>query len=177
MAAATLPSLWQRHVADSLQLRALAPAGVRTWTDLGSGGGFPGLVVALQLVAEPAAGAHVHLVESTAKKAAFLRAAIRELGLPATVHAMRIEAADAALATADVVSARALASLDALFGMVAGRIPPHSVCLFPKGRAYPQEIVDARRRWRFTVTEHPSRTEDGAAVLEVRDIEARPNEA
>lgn len=171
---ATLSDVWGRHVADSLQFRPLAPAAKR-WVDLGSGGGFPGLVTAVLLAEQP--GAHVDLVESTAKKAAFLRAVIRELGLPATVHAIRIEAADAVLGNADAVSARALAPLPALLGMVAGRLPQQVPCFFAKGRHYGEEIVDASRRWRFRVVEHPSRVETGAAILEVGNIRSQALEA
>jgi 16S rRNA (guanine527-N7)-methyltransferase len=168
VAPATLPDVWRRHVTDSLQFQLLAPA-ARRWADLGSGGGFPGLVTAIRLADEP--GAHVDLVESVAKKAAFLRAVIRELRLPAAVHAVRIEAADAVLGGADAVSARALAPLDALLGMVAGRVGPQVPCFFAKGRNHGEEIVDASRRWRFRMVKHPSRAEAGAAILELSGIE------
>src|SRR5690349_9315064 len=88
IAASTVPALWTRHVADSLQLLPLAPR-ARTWVDLGSGGGFPGMVVACALAEE--AGARVHLIESNGKKAAFLREAVGVTGAPAVVHAMRAE--------------------------------------------------------------------------------------
>ncbi|KAB0679356.1 16S rRNA (guanine(527)-N(7))-methyltransferase RsmG [Aureimonas leprariae] len=173
VADATMPEVWERHVADSLQFRPLCQPAKR-WVDLGSGGGFPGLVTAI-LVADEG-DAHVDLVESNGKKAAFLRTVIRELGLPATVHAIRIEAAGEVLAWADAVSARALASLGALLGMVAGRIGPQVPCFFAKGRSHGEEIVDASRRWRFTLREHPSRVAAEAAILEVADIRPRTGE-
>src|SRR5215204_7596941 len=112
VARSTLPELWTRHVADSLQLLPLAPE-ARTWVDLGSGGGFPGLTLACALA--DTAGAKVHLVESNAKKAAFLREGARALRLPALVHAMRIEDFSHDFADSpDVVTARALAPLTRL---------------------------------------------------------------
>lgn len=167
VADATLDTVWSRHVADSLPFRAFAPH-ARRWVDLGSGGGFPGLVTAILLAGTP--DAESILVESNAKKAAFLRTVIRELGLSALVATTRIEESAEVLGRADAVSARALASLDRLCGFVAGRIGPHVPCFFAKGRNHGQEIVDARARWRFTVTAHASRVEDGAAILELRDI-------
>ncbi|GGE06844.1 ribosomal RNA small subunit methyltransferase G [Aureimonas endophytica] len=174
VADATLASVWSRHVADSLQFQPLA-AEVRRWVDLGSGGGFPALVTAILLVGRE--GAEVTLVESNAKKAAFLRTVIRELRLPAAVEARRIEEAGPVLAGAEAVSARALASLDLLCGFVAGRISPQVPCFFAKGRQHGEEIVDASARWRFTVTAHASRVEDGAAILELRDIAPRGKDA
>ena len=112
IAPSTIPHLWTRHIADSLQLLEFAPD-ARVWIDLGSGGGLPGLVVACALAGEP--GASVHLVESNAKKAAFLREAQRVTGSPAIVHAERIEDfAERFEGKADVVTARALAPLNLL---------------------------------------------------------------
>src|SRR5262249_49165537 len=106
IASSTIPHVWTRHVADSLQLLPLAPQ-ARRWTDLGSGGGFPGIVIACALAENP--GAHVHLIESIGKKAAFLRDAVRETGAPATVHHVRIEDIAPRLAREiDIVTARAL---------------------------------------------------------------------
>ena len=108
IAASTIPALWTRHIADSLQLLDLAP-NARTWVDLGSGAGFPGLVLACALAESP--GAEVHLVESNAKKAAFLREASRLIGAPALVHAVRIEDFVQTFAAApDTVTANALAT-------------------------------------------------------------------
>ena len=112
IARSTIPQLWTRHIADSLQLLALAPD-ARTWIDLGSGAGFPGLVIACALADQP--GSTVHLVESVQKKAAFLREAAQQIQVPATVHAVRIEDfGKNPNFKADVVTARALAPLDQL---------------------------------------------------------------
>ena len=116
VAPSTLPEIWTRHVADSLQLFALAPD-AKLWIDLGSGGGFPGIPLACLLADIP--GAQMHLVESNGKKAAFLREAARQLALPVTVHAQRIEDFTAAFeGHADAVTARALAPLVKLFRML-----------------------------------------------------------
>ena len=115
---ATLDDFWARHAADSAQLLALA-GDRRIWLDLGSGGGFPGLVVAIMLAES---GGHVHLVESDGRKAAFLRTVIREVGVPASVHNRRAEelamAGEASLADVQVISARALAPLPDLLELV-----------------------------------------------------------
>ena len=167
VANSTLAELWTRHIEDSLQLAALAP-NVARWCDLGSGGGFPAIVLAIAQVGLP--GAHVDLIESNDKKAAFLRAAIRETGVAATVHAARIEDCGPILAKADAVSARALASLDMLLGFVHGHIRPEIPCYFAKGGQHGEEIIDASRHWRFTLVKHASATRADAAILEIRDI-------
>ncbi|KQT52588.1 MULTISPECIES: 16S rRNA (guanine(527)-N(7))-methyltransferase RsmG [unclassified Aureimonas] len=171
VAPSTLPFIWTRHIADSLQFASLAPKAQR-WVDIGSGGGFPGLVTAILLKNRDSA--EVHLVESTEKKAAFLRLVIRELGLPAKVHAMRIESAGAVLGRAEAVSARALASLDTLFGMVAGRVGQDIPCYFAKGRGHDEEIAEASAHWGFTMVKHGSTVETDSVILEVRDIAPLP---
>ena len=170
VAPSTLGEVWSRHIGDSLQLHALAPTPKR-WVDLGSGAGFPGIV--LGICQHGQAGAHVHLIESNAKKAAFLRAVIRETEIEATVHAERIEECGPVLGQADAVSARAVASLDILLGFVAGRIPREIPCYFAKGRRHDEEIVDAAAHWRFTVVKHSSTVAAESSILEVRDIEPR----
>lgn len=167
IAPSTLTQVWTRHVADSLQFAALAPKAKR-WVDIGSGGGFPGLVTAIVL--RDQTDARVHLVESTEKKAAFLRLVIRELRLPARVHAMRIESAGDVLGEADAVSARALASLDTLFGIVSGRIRQDIPCYFAKGRGHEAEIAEASAHWGFTMVKHGSTVETDSVILEVSDI-------
>lgn len=169
VAPSTLPEIWSRHIEDSLQLFDVAPEPSR-WVDLGSGAGFPGIVMAILLRDRP--NAHVALVDSIDKKAAFLRAVIRATGIPATVHATRIEESSAILSTAEAVSARALAPLDRLCGFVAGHIRPDVPCFFAKGRAHDEEIIDASRQWRFNVVRHPSVLGDESVLLEVRDIQA-----
>ncbi|WP_102959352.1 16S rRNA (guanine(527)-N(7))-methyltransferase RsmG [Mangrovicella endophytica] len=168
---ATLPEIWQRHVADSAQLHALAPD-VRHWVDLGSGGGLPGIVVAILNADQD--GARIELVESNAKKAAFLRTALRELNLAGSVHATRIEDAGAVIRSAEAISARALAPLSELFELLRPNLPLSARCYFAKGRNHEQEIADAAAHWRFTMVKHQSDAAAGSVILELSDIEPLP---
>ena len=163
---ASLPDLWERHMRDSAQIYALAPA-TESWVDLGSGGGFPGLVVAA--LAMDVSPSRVTLIESDGRKAAFLRTAIRELSLPARVLAQRIE--DAPPQSAGVISARALAPLPRLLDLAAPHLGPGGVAFFAKGAARDAEIFEARARWRFSLSETPSITNPEAAVLRIERIE------
>ena len=132
IARSTIPKVWTRHIADSLQLVPLAPE-AKCWVDLGSGGGFPGIVIACALAER--AGTAVHLVESIGKKAAFLREAVNHLQVPATVHAVRIEDfVKNSGVRADVVCARALAPLDELLKLAQPILAKGSIGLFPKGQ-------------------------------------------
>jgi 16S rRNA (guanine527-N7)-methyltransferase len=170
VAAAELPRIWTRHVADSLQLLPLAPD-ARTWVDFGSGGGFPAIPVACALAEVP--GAKVHLVESTAKKAAFLREAVRVTGAPAVVHQARIEdCGDSFGDKVDVVSARALAPLNMLCTYAEPLIARGAVGLFPKGQDVEAELTEATKYWKFAYDLVPSRTGEGAIVM-VRGLERR----
>jgi 16S rRNA (guanine527-N7)-methyltransferase len=166
VASSTIPQVWTRHVADSLQLVALAPNAHR-WIDLGSGAGFPGLVIACALAGQQAA--EVHLVESTQKKAAFLRAAATELSLPAIVHAVRIE--DFVPATAErfeVVTARALAPLDRLIGYAIPLLKRGAVGLFPKGQDVEAELTQASKSWTIEADLIPSKTAREGRIVWVR---------
>jgi 16S rRNA (guanine527-N7)-methyltransferase len=169
-APSTLQDAWQRHIADSAQIFQLQPLG-KIWADLGSGGGFPGVVTAI-LLAEAGDG-WVHLVESNNKKAAFLRAALRETGGRGSVHAIRIEDAAAALPVCDFVSARALAELDMLLDYVAPFSQRNEKirAYFHKGRDYRSEIAKAHGRWRFDLVEHKSAVEHDSVVLEVFNLQ------
>ena len=160
----TIPNLWTRHVADSLQLLDLAPT-AKSWVDFGSGGGFPGIPVACVLADRP--GATVHLVESNGKKAAFLREAIRVTGIPAVVHARRIEdCGDSFGDKIDVVSARALAPLKILCDQAFPLIAKGAVGLFPKGQDVAAELTEAAKYWRVEARTVPSRTSpDGCIVV------------
>lgn len=169
VAPSTLEDLWVRHFEEGLILATFVPAEAERIVDLGSGGGLPGLVLAI-LVAEAGRG-HVDLVESNGKKAAFLRTVARELALPCTVHDARIEDCSPLIGRADVVTARALASLDTLFGFVAPTLPSPAVCLFPKGRTHEAEIAEASRAWRFAMVKHELTTDPGSVVLEIRGIQ------
>ncbi len=165
---ATLPDVWTRHVGDSLQLLERAPD-FQEWVDLGSGAGFPGLVLAIALKARPER--HFTLVESNLKKAAFLRAAIRETGANASVAAERIEAHAPKMAgRADVVSARALAPLPKLLALAAPYLHAESAMLFPKGRDFMQEIEAAAQRFDFDVVDCDSATDSGGRVLVLRHL-------
>ena len=165
----TIPQLWDRHILDSAQLLPLGPKGA-TWLDLGSGGGFPALVVAL-LTAE--SGGHVHMVESNAKKAAFLRAAVGRLGLAADVHHSRIENPALHAIKANVVTSRALASLDALFGLSSFWLTAGALGLFHKGRDFRREMSEAAVAWDASLIQHPSAIEADSVILEVRSLRRR----
>ena len=154
---------WSRHIDDSLQLVPLLPPGDGPIADLGSGGGFPGLVLALAL------DRPVHLVESDQRKCAFLREAIRAIGLHnATVHAVRIEAVD--LPPLAVITARALAPLSQLVGHAAALLAPDGVALFPKGRNAEAELTAAATRWHMTTERFASRTDPEATIFRIRNI-------
>jgi 16S rRNA (guanine527-N7)-methyltransferase len=171
VASSTVPRLWTRHIADSLQLLELAPT-ARRWIDLGAGGGFPGLVLACAPAAEESA--EIHLVESTQKKAAFLRAAVAELSLPAIVHAQRIE--DFASATTerfDVVTARALAPLDKLMGYAIPLLKRGALGLFPKGQDVAAELTQASKSWTIDADLIPSRTDPRSRIVRVRHAAQR----
>ena len=167
---ATVRQVWTRHVADSLQLLDLAE-GARTWLDLGSGAGFPGLVIA---IAGQDHGLAVHLVESNARKCAFLRHVVRLTGAPATVHPDRIETSvPSFVRKADIVSARALAALPELLAWTEPLLTTGTVGLFPKGRDAAAELTEAEKLWRFDVKILPSRTDSEARILRIAHLESR----
>ena len=155
-------ALWPRHVEDSLQIVPLIDPGVTRAIDIGSGAGFPGLVVAI------AAGIHVDLFESNKQKAAFLREAIRVTNAPATVRAMRIE--DSRLPPAPLITARGVSALPLLLASAAPMLAAGGCCLFHKGTGYDAEITAARRTWEMTVERLPSRTGAGAVILRVSGV-------
>jgi 16S rRNA (guanine527-N7)-methyltransferase len=169
VAPSTRDDVLRRHIGDSLELARLAP-GDRKWIDLGTGGGFPGLITAIVL-AEAGHG-WVDLVESNNKKAAFLRAAILETGARAVVHPIRIEVAAETLRDHDTVSARALAKLDSLLGLAAPwLVEGKAEAWFHKGRDYRREVEQARGSWRFDLLEHPSGIEPDSVILQIRNLE------
>jgi 16S rRNA (guanine527-N7)-methyltransferase len=172
IAASTVPHLWTRHIADSLQLLALAPA-AKSWVDVGSGGGFPGVVIACALHGVP--DAEVHLIESNQKKAAFLRAAVAETHLPACVQAVRMEEfVDSFPGSPDIVTARAVSPLSSLLRVCAPLIRRGAVGLFPKGQDVGAELTEASKYWNMRAELVPSRTEPRARIVIVRGLEARP---
>ncbi len=163
----SINDIWRRHVADSVQVfRAASRA--ESWVDLGSGGGFPGLVVALVAVDEMP-GLHVTLIESDQRKCAFLRTVLREIGANATVLSERVESAPAQ--DADILSARALADLPALLGYAQRHLRKDGIGLFPKGVTWKKELAEARKRWQFDTDPVTSITGAGAVVLRIRNIE------
>lgn len=160
----TEPQLWTRHMADSSQLWALRPEGIRVWADLGAGAGFPGLVIAA-LAAKEAPDLTVVLVESDARKCAFLFEAARVMGIKPIIHQERIETVTPL--QADVLSARALAPLETLLGYVTKHRRDDGIGLFPKGETVHKEIEAAAKRWRFEHRVHSSITESLGAIVEV----------
>ncbi len=154
--------LWDRHIADSLQLVPLVDPFPDRAIDLGSGGGFPGLILAL------ATGVPFDLIEADQRKAAFLREAIRITGAPARVHAVRIESAD--LAPAPLITARALAPLPKLLDLAAPLLASGGHCLFLKGANVQAELTHAAAQWHMQVERLPSRTAPGACILRVSNL-------
>lgn len=170
VARASLDEIWLRHMADSAQLVDLAPPAPGSWVDMGSGAGFPGLVVATLLAAR-APQCRVTLIESDARKSAFLLSAAREMGIDIRVETTRIE--EAAPREADVVSARALAALDTLLHLAARFRGPVTRLLFPKGRTVETELTEARVHWHIDARLHVSRTDPSGRIVEVRDYHPR----
>jgi 16S rRNA (guanine527-N7)-methyltransferase len=172
VAPSTLPQLWTRHIADSLQLLDLAPE-ARIWVDVGSGGGFPGLVIACALASKP--GAAIHLVEGNARKAAFLREAQRITEAAAHIHAERMEAfAPRFAGPLDAICARAVLPLKPLLHLTFPLLHrPEVVGFFPKGKNAERELHDASTDWRMHATLVPSRTDPSGRIIVVREVEPR----
>jgi 16S rRNA (guanine527-N7)-methyltransferase len=168
IAASTLPTLWTRHIADSLQLLPLAPK-AKTWVDFGSGGGFPAIPIACALADTP--GAQVHLVESNGKKAAFLREAVRNLGIPAEVHQERAEKfGESFRDPLDVVTARALAPLKTLLDQAFPLIAKGAIGLFLKGQDVEAELTKAAKYWRIESSLLRSVTSPAGAIVVVHGL-------
>jgi 16S rRNA (guanine527-N7)-methyltransferase len=165
----TLDHIWDRHIVDSLQLLELAPT-AKTWLDLGSGAGFPGLVLA---IAGYERGLQVDLVESNSRKCAFLRHIVRLTGARAKVHEARLETViPSFVGKADIVSARALASLAQLLEWTEPLLKTGTTGLFPKGRDAESELTEARESWTFDLEILPSRTDADARILRITSIES-----
>lgn len=167
VAPATLDQAWDRHFVDSAQLLSIAPEAATNWVDLGSGGGFPGLVVAV-LARELRPGLHVTLVESDARKAAFLTEVAWQTGLAARIISGRAETVPPL--GADLLSARALAPLTVLLGLAERHLAPGGTAVFPKGAQADSEIKEALETFRFRLQKIPSQTDPDAAILSVGDI-------
>lgn len=162
----TLPEFMQRHVADSLQLAACAGAPTGRWVDMGTGGGLPGIVLAIAYSEQPL---QISLLESDARKCAFLRTAVRTLDLKnVTILQSRIE--EVPHQQAESVSARALAPLPLLLSYVDRHLKPNGTAWLMKGRSWRQEIDEATSIWRFQVDSFPSRTDPEAAILRISGV-------
>ena len=171
VASSTIPKIWTRHVADSLQLLPLVPHAT-LWVDLGAGAGFPGVAVACALAETP--GAQVHLVESTQKKAAFLRDVVSELSLPAIVHARRIEEfVQTNRESFDAVTARALAPLDRLIGYAIPLLKRGAVGVFPKGQDVEAELTQASKSWSIEAELISSKTDPRGRIVLVHRASKR----
>lgn len=170
-ATSTQQDFWRRHIADSAQLLALAPEALH-WVDLGSGGGFPGMVIAIMLQDWP--NARVELVESNRKKAAFLQAVKAQCAPSAIIHAERIEQVVGRIKAPDVVTARALATLPILLEMTFPWLREGSRALFHKGRGYAAEIEESHAKWEFDLVRHQSRIDADSVILEISNLRSRP---
>jgi 16S rRNA (guanine527-N7)-methyltransferase len=168
----TIPNLWTRHIADSLQLLDVAPED-KVWVDLGSGAGLPGLVLACALADVP--GAMVHLVESNRKKSAFLRQVAAMLGLPARVHAQRIEEFTRTYSgPVEAITARAVTSVTGLLTYAHPLLKKGAKGVFPKGQHVDVELTEASRCWNMEIEMIPSRTGGGGVILVVRRAQPLP---
>lgn len=162
VAASTLPHLWRRHMLDSAQLYPLLPEGTRRVVDLGSGAGFPALVLSILGVQE------VHVIESVGKKANFLRVVTEELGLNVRIHHARIESVRDVVA--DVVTARAVTALPTLLSLAKPFIGRHSCCLFLKGEKADAELTEAAKYWTFRCDKTPSLSDPSGVILKINEL-------
>ncbi len=167
VAVATLNDVWRRHVADSAQLAALFPE-TATWMDLGSGAGFPGLVLAI--MAAGSGTGSVHLVESNRRKCVFLRRAVSETDAAAIVHEGRIEQLAGAIGPVDRVIARALAPLNDLLALAHPAMVQGAAAAFHKGQDFAFEIDQASQYWGFDLVQHPSRIAADGVILEISNV-------
>ena len=165
----TLPDLWRRHVLDSAQLYRFVPASARNLIDLGSGGGLPGLVLAILGVPG------VELVEADSRKAAFLREATRVTGTDLTIRPCRIQAVP--LHPVDVVTARACARLDRLLELAAPFLGPQTHCLFPKGERHDEELTLARKAWTMNASVEQSLSDRRGGILRLQQVAREPRPA
>ena len=175
IAPSTLEHIWSRHIVDSVQVyEALDQAD--DIVDIGSGAGLPGMIIAILLADE--GGGRVHLVESNGKKCAFLNAAnrqlgLRDLGVDVTVVNDRIEKALPKIERPQMITARALASLNDLLRLTAPYLQAGTIGVFPKGRDHQAEIAEAQRHWEFDHTLQPSQLADGSVLLKISSLKPR----
>ncbi|MFA5949191.1 MAG: 16S rRNA (guanine(527)-N(7))-methyltransferase RsmG [Hyphomicrobium sp.] len=173
VAPSTLEDVWHRHFADSAQVLRFAPPNAKVWCDVGSGGGFPGLVLAILLAEQ--GDARVTLIESDTRKAAFLGEVARKTGVPVEIRADRIEkiATQAKSQAIDVITSRALAPLPRLLGLVEPLFSPRTVAIFLKGREAAAEVREAEREWQFDHRLEPSLTDAEARIAVIRNLHVR----
>jgi 16S rRNA (guanine527-N7)-methyltransferase len=163
---ATIPDVWNRHVIDSVQLLSLIPAGVTAIADLGSGAGFPGLVLA---ATHPAT---VHMFESNGKKAAFLSEALRQMKCAGVVHRDRLEPlqAPAHMPNVQVVTARAFAPMPLLLSLAEPFMRKGAIALFHKGQDVAAELEEAAKSWQVVYKKHPSEIDSLSVIVEVKEL-------
>ena len=160
----SLPQFWVRHVLDSVQLYGLAPKTAKNWLDLGSGAGFPGIILAIMIMQRP--GAKMTLIESNGKKANFLRHCAREVGAPVQVLQQRIEAVEPF--TTEVITARALSSLSGLLEYSLPFCDKNTLLVLPKGKQVEAEVSEAQNNWELQLSSHSSITDKYASILCIR---------
>lgn len=168
----TEAALWERHILDSLQVLPLVRPGYARFLDIGSGGGLPAIPLAIAL---KGGRAQFQLVEPIGKKVAFLRQAIRDLGLNAAVHAGRSDSFDSRETRYDVVTSRALAALPMLLGLIHPFFGPETRAILHKGRDYARELEESRLAWDFDVLLTNSATETGAVLLQISNLRRKPS--
>lgn len=167
VSSSTLEVLWSRHMLDSIQFYKYIPENAKKWIDIGSGGGFPGLVLAI-LAHERKSPTDITLIESDTRKSAFLRTVARETGMKVTVLAKRIEETPGL--EADIITSRALADLTTLLGYSRPHLAETGFALLAKGRNWEKEVISARKIWQFQCTPHKSETDKDAVILKIQGI-------
>ncbi|UNF43827.1 16S rRNA (guanine(527)-N(7))-methyltransferase RsmG [Bartonella krasnovii] len=167
ISSSTIPLLWTRHILDSAQIYPLY-SDLLHWCDLGSGGGFPAIVIAL-FMKEKKTG-HIDLIESNGKKVSFLRTVIAEFDLPATVYHHRIEDVYKKIVKPEVITARGLASLDELLRLIFPLFTQKTIALLQKGRDYSTEIENASANWQFDLLKHKSKIDENSVILEISHL-------
>lgn len=163
IAASTVPQIWTRHFADSAQLAKFIPPQAKSLADMGSGAGFPGLVLAIM---RP--DLEVIVIEATGKKADFLQTVVDKLKLNVKVRRERVEAIKDL--RADVVTARAMTALPDLLKYASQLVHKDTVCIFPKGKNAAEELTQAQKYWTFDVVTHPSQSDDSGTVLVLKKL-------
>ncbi len=167
VAKSTIEDAWQRHIVDSAQIWPLADSQAQRWLDIGSGAGFPGLVIAA-IAAEKAPHMQIALVESDQRKGVFLQTAAREMGISPTILSERIESL--APQNADILSARALAPLEKLLEFAEQHRNPNGICLFMKGANADSELTSAAASWHISAEKFPSMTDSNAVILRIGEM-------